>query len=154
MKKTKWCGVYHEPERRLPWAVMVRARTTTTNKTGKLFRLINFADPMHAVLAADLAKYLFWGQNPSTWYSPGARRPPDPPNTSPKQNLPFDPQIILDKLGDSEWGQANKMTLFQNWDAYKEEADRPDVIAAWKAIDEQAAAARAAQAVQTATPVT
>jgi hypothetical protein len=51
-----------------------------------------------AAVAADLARYLCWGLDPTKWYNEGCRRMSKPPNFAPVANPSFDRDKIIAKL--------------------------------------------------------
>ena len=109
---TKWQGVYFDPK--YPTAPY-RAWVKFNNK---LVQLGRYATPLEAILAADLARYIIFGIDPTKWVAGGRKYPPKPPNTIPHVDLPFDPQTILNKLA----GVVDGITMANNWTAYREAA--------------------------------
>jgi hypothetical protein len=125
-KRSKYNGVSYEPDRVLPWRAWIRIH-------GILVRLGDFATPTEAVLAADLARYVAWGIDARKWQC-DERRNAGEPNKAPSTNLPFDPQRILDALGNRrEDGSrlVDGMTIVNNWDAYLKMADEVAKLGGW-----------------------
>ena len=110
---TKYNGVTHDPTRAKKYRAWI--------KTGsKMVRLGDYATLLEAVLAADLARYLVWGENPIKWYNEGRHLTQKPPNTVPQVDLPFNPQAILSDL--LRHKVVDAVTLANNWTAYKDMA--------------------------------
>lgn len=111
---TKWNGVYFDTKvPSMPYRAWVK-----TN--GRLIPLGRYKTPMEAVLAADFARYILWGIDPTKWYVDSRHRVSKPPNAVPSGNLPFNRQEILRKL--FRCGSLRLDTMAANVAAYDEMA--------------------------------